>query len=132
MLSTGARVFGKTHLHVFFVDGVGCFLGGVAHDHRHGGSVHAAFALGGWHALPTVPAAFAVQALECVFVFRPNFGEKSAGLRAENVPRPPLGQGIFFVELRLDADQRFGIVAAFGSANFDMTGWGYKLCFHDV
>ena len=80
--------------------------------------------------LPAMATAFAVQTVECMFVFRPNFGEESAGLRAQNGPGPALRKGVFLVELGLDADEQFGVVSAFGRADFNMTGC--VLGFHDV
>lgn len=70
--------------------------------------------------MPPVSATFLVEFVESVFVFRPNFGEESAGLRAQNVPGPALRQGMLFVELRLDANEQFGVVSAFGSADFNV------------
>ena len=90
MLSARARVLGKTHLDVFLIDFVGSRFGWIAHDHGDSGSMHAAFAFIGRHALPTVTAAFLVEFIECVFLFRPNFGEESARLNAQNNPFPAL------------------------------------------
>lgn len=132
MLPTGSRVLGKPHLNVFFVDFVGNGFGRVAHHHGNGGRMHAAFTLRGWHALPAVATAFLVELVKGMFVFRPNFGEESAGLRAQNGPGPALRKGVFLVELGLDADEQFGVVSAFGRADFNMTGWGCVLGFHDV
>ena len=132
VLAAGARVFGEAHLHVFLLDGVRFFLGGVTHNNGHGGRMHAAFALRRRHALPPVPTAFAVQTVKCMFVFRPNFGEESAGLVAYHGPGPTLGKRVLFVELRLDGHQELGIVAAFGSADFNMTGRMCEWSFHDV
>ena len=130
MLPTGSRVLGKPHLNVFFVDFVGNGFGRVAHHHGNGGRMHAAFTLRGWHALPAVATAFLVELVKGMFVFRPNFGEESAGLRAQNGPGPALRKGVFLVELGLDADEQFGVVSAFGRADFNMTGC--VLGFHDV
>ncbi len=132
VLSARARVLGETHLNVFLVDFVGSYFGRIAHNHRYGGSVHAAFAFVGRHALPAVASAFLVELIEDVFVFRPNFGEESAGLRGQHAPLPALRQCVFFVELRLDGHQKFGVVAAFGSANFNVAGGMCEWSFHDV
>lgn len=120
MLSTWTRIFGEAHLDVFFVDFVSSSFCGITHNDRDGRSVYAAFAFVGRHTLPTVTATFLVELIECVFVFRPNFGEESARLGAQNSLRPALGQSVFFIELRLNANERFGVVSAFGSANLDM------------
>lgn len=156
MLSSRTRIFGESHIHIFFQKSVRFLLRWIfmrsmktmgrrpichfvawscqrqEDDDRDGRCVNTPFSFGRRNALPSMATAFTIQMFECLFVFRPNFGEESTGLLVKNGPQPTLGLGVFFVKLSLQRYQQFGIVAPFGGANFNMTGRRKRRMFHDV